>query len=139
MTAAVQRSRPSLKVTSVTIGTSPPRELARFYADLLEAGDRERPTPSGRARTGRLGSDQTACGWDRADPQLRVRALLSAPVWPTEEGQQTASQHLDIRYEDLEAAVEWAESLGARLATFQPQDRVRVMIDPDGKPFYLFR
>src|ERR1041385_4617271 len=28
-------TRPNLRVTSVTIGTSQPRELARFYADLL--------------------------------------------------------------------------------------------------------
>lgn len=60
-------------------------------------------------------------------------------MWPAEEGQQTASQHLDVRVDDLDAAVEWAESQGARLADFQPQHRVRVMIDPDGHPFCLFR
>jgi len=59
-------------------------------------------------------------------------------VWPAEEGKQTASQHLAIRVDDLAAAVQWAESLGARLADFQPQDRVRVMIDPEGHPFCLF-
>ena len=48
------------------------------------------------------------------------------PVWPAEEGKQTASQHLDIHVDDLAAAVNWAESHGARLADFQPQDRVRV-------------
>src|SRR5262245_66346137 len=40
-------SRPNLRVTSVTIGSSQPRELARFYADLLgwpvTASDPPRP------------------------------------------------------------------------------------------------
>jgi hypothetical protein len=59
-------------------------------------------------------------------------------VWPAEEGQQTATEHLDILVDDLASAVGWAESCGARLADFQPQESVRVMIDPDGHPFCLF-
>ena len=47
--------------------------------------------------------------------------------------------HLDVAAEDLDAAVAWALELGATLAEHQPQDDVRVLLDPDGHPFCLFR
>jgi hypothetical protein len=46
--------------------------------------------------------------------------------------------HLEIRVDDLEAAVEYAVGLGATLADFQPQEDVRVCLDPAGHPFCLF-
>ncbi len=46
--------------------------------------------------------------------------------------------HLDFQVEDLPAAVARAEALGARQADHQPQDDVRVLLDPDGHPFCLF-
>ena len=46
--------------------------------------------------------------------------------------------HLDIAVEDLDAAVAWARESGATLAEHQPQDRVRVVLDPAGHPFCLF-
>jgi len=46
--------------------------------------------------------------------------------------------HLDIQVDDLDAAVEHAVAAGARLADHQPQERVRVMLDPAGHPFCLF-
>jgi hypothetical protein len=48
-------------------------------------------------------------------------------------------QHLDIQVDDLDSAVEWAAACGARIAEFQPQHDVRVMFDPAGHPFCLFR
>jgi hypothetical protein len=47
--------------------------------------------------------------------------------------------HLDIEVEDLEVAVADAVALGARVADFQPQDNVRVLLDPAGHPFCLCR
>ena len=38
--------------------------------------------------------------------------------------------HLDIGVADLDAGVEWATTQGARLADEQPQEGVRVMLDP---------
>jgi len=38
----------------------------------------------------------------------------------------------------LAAGVAWALEQGARLADHQPQDDVRVMLDPEGHPFCLF-
>jgi catechol 2,3-dioxygenase-like lactoylglutathione lyase family enzyme len=63
---------------------------------------------------------------------------FSPPVWPSVPGEQHMMTHLDIAVEDLEVGVAWACAAGARLADFQPQERVRVMLDPVGHPFCLF-
>lgn len=60
------------------------------------------------------------------------------PVWPTAEGQPQMQQHLDLEVDDLEQAVAHALSVGAELATYQPQEHVRVMLDPAGHPFCLY-
>jgi hypothetical protein len=46
--------------------------------------------------------------------------------------------HLDISVSDLDKAADVAEALGASVAPWQPQDDVRVMIDPEGHPFCLY-
>jgi hypothetical protein len=46
--------------------------------------------------------------------------------------------HLDIEVDDLVAAVDVAVASGATVAAFQPQDDVRVCLDPAGHPFCLF-
>jgi hypothetical protein len=45
--------------------------------------------------------------------------------------------HFDFQVGDLDEAVDEAVALGATLATHQPQDNVRVMLDPAGHPFCL--
>jgi hypothetical protein len=47
--------------------------------------------------------------------------------------------HLNLCVTDLPAAVEDAVALGATVAEFQPQDDVRVLRDPAGHPFCLYR
>ncbi|MFI7702613.1 VOC family protein [Nonomuraea sp. NPDC049480] len=123
----------------MTIGTSQPRELARFYSRMLDlpvTAD-EGPGPD-EPETG---------GWAQIRPPEHVAALTlsfeyersyARPVWPSAPGRQNATQHLDIKVDDLPAAVEWAVACGAVPAEFQPQDDVRVMLDPDGHPFCLF-
>jgi hypothetical protein len=61
-----------------------------------------------------------------------------APVWPTEPGSQQMMMHIDIAVDDLDAGVAWAIAQGATLASHQPQEDVRVMLDPAGHPFCLF-
>jgi catechol 2,3-dioxygenase-like lactoylglutathione lyase family enzyme len=61
------------------------------------------------------------------------------PVWPPVEGSQQMMMHVDVEVDDLEAAVADAIELGATAADFQPQDNVRVMLDPAGHPFCLYR
>lgn len=59
------------------------------------------------------------------------------PRWPAGPGEPHMMVHLDIGARDVAAAVAAAQELGARLAEFQPQEDVRVMLDPAGHPFCL--
>jgi hypothetical protein len=60
------------------------------------------------------------------------------PVWPAAEGHQRMMMHIDIAVDDVAAAVADALELGATLAEFQPQEDVRVLLDPAGHPFCLY-
>jgi hypothetical protein len=74
------------------------------------------------------------------------------PTWPTVAGEQQMGMHLDIavdglpsmsameqRREEFRQVVDFAVSLGARVADHQPQPgQVVVMLDPAGHPFCLF-
>lgn len=62
----------------------------------------------------------------------------SRPVWPTVDGEPQMSMHLDIEVDDLAAAVAYALECGAELASYQPQQTVRVLLDPAGHPFCLY-
>jgi hypothetical protein len=46
--------------------------------------------------------------------------------------------HIDVEVDDLDVAVAAALELGATVAEFQPQEAVRVMLDPAGHPFCLY-
>ena len=61
------------------------------------------------------------------------------PVWPGRSGSQQMMLHLDFEVTDLEAETARAISLGAELPEHQPQDNVRVLLDPAGHPFCLYR
>ncbi len=132
-------TNPRLQVTSVTIGTLKPGELAGFYATLLgwPVTAMDPPDPN----------DPDRGGWAQIRPpegesgptlNFEYERCFARPVWPAVQGQQTASQHLDIWVQDLPAAVEWAKTCGAEEMEVQPQEHVRVMRDPDGHPFCLF-
>jgi catechol 2,3-dioxygenase-like lactoylglutathione lyase family enzyme len=104
------------------------RELAHFYSDLLgwhisheDDQDCNLAPTSGVAYL----AIQTAHDYQ-------------PPVWPAEPDKQQMMLHLDFEVSDLAAATEHALELGARLAEFQPQDNVRVMLDPAGHPFCLY-
>jgi len=130
---------PQMTVGAVTIAAARPRELAHFYADLLGwEVSAEEP-----ARPGKPPED----GWAQVRPPAGVSGPsinvefdehYRRPVWPSVPDLQSASQHLDIRVHDLDAATSWAIEQGAVLADVQPQEGVRVMLDPDGHPFCLF-
>ncbi|MEU9497906.1 VOC family protein [Streptomyces sp. NPDC048196] len=61
------------------------------------------------------------------------------PVWPERPEKQQKMLHLDIRVDDLDEAEQYAVTLGAVRADYQPQEDVRVLYDPAGHPFCLFR
>ena len=77
--------------------------------------------------------DPSAAGRSFADEPHHV-----PPVWPTVAGEQQMMAHLDIAVEDVGAGVAWALECGATVAAHQPQEGVRVMLDPAGHPFCLF-
>jgi predicted enzyme related to lactoylglutathione lyase len=60
------------------------------------------------------------------------------PVWPADGQHQQMMLHLDIAVDDVGAAVADAVARGATLPEFQPQDDVRVLLDPAGHPFCLY-
>jgi catechol 2,3-dioxygenase-like lactoylglutathione lyase family enzyme len=60
------------------------------------------------------------------------------PVWPVGPGDPQMMMHLEIRVDDLDVAVAQTVVLGATLAGFQPQEDVRVCLDPAGHPFCLY-
>lgn len=139
MGAEVSDGRPRIEATSVSISTDRPRELAAFYAGLLgvEVADEEGP---------REGEPPEA-GWAQLRPvegRLRMTInlewdpLYEEPTWPSTPGAQQPQAHLDLWVDDLDAAEAWAVELGARRHGVQPQDGVRVMLDPHGHPFCFF-
>jgi len=117
-----------MRLASVVLGAPDAGELAAFYERLL-GWPRVHEQPGWvklRAESGGTAvAFQTEAGYVR-------------PTWPAEPGAQQMTAHLDIGADDLDAAVEWACAHGATLAAYQPQDDVRVLLDPAGHPFCLF-
>ena len=60
------------------------------------------------------------------------------PIWPSEAGKPIMMLHLDLEVDDLDDAVAYAVEVGAELADVQPQEDVRVLLDPVGHPFCLY-
>ena len=63
---------------------------------------------------------------------------MRASSRPSTTGNQQMMMHLDIEVDDLDAAGAEAIEAGATLAEFQPQQHVRVYLDPAGHPFCLW-
>jgi catechol 2,3-dioxygenase-like lactoylglutathione lyase family enzyme len=144
-----------MRVASVVVGAPDPRALAAFYERLLDwvvvASYGPRPGHPAHDAWVML-RPETALGVEtvpRPDPAQPTPGQLAGlafqyepqfrpPVWPPTAGEPQMLLHLDIAVEDLEAATEFAVSIGARLADHQPQERVRVLLDPAGHPFCLF-
>jgi catechol 2,3-dioxygenase-like lactoylglutathione lyase family enzyme len=132
-------SQPLLRVTSVTISAPDPRSLAQFYSRLLgwPVAVTEPPRPGSPPNDGwaQMGPPPGQVG-----PTLNFEYEQEyvPPMWPSRPGQQQLQTHLDIAVAEIDEAVAWAESAGARQADYQPQEHVRVMLDPAGHPFCLF-
>lgn len=111
------------------LGTPDPVGLARFYAELLGGAPHALDEDFVTLKV----DDSTHYVAFQLEPDHRP------PVWPTPgAGDQQMQVHLDVGVASVEEAVESALALGARLADFQPQDDVRVMLDPAGHPFCLY-
>jgi catechol 2,3-dioxygenase-like lactoylglutathione lyase family enzyme len=117
-----------LTFTMATLSSPDPPALARFYARLLgwEVGEEEPGWVTLRNPAGGVGLG------------FHIEDVYTPPVWPSRPGEQLMMEHLEIRVDDLEAACAHAQACGATLADFQPQEDVRVHLDPDGHPFCLY-
>jgi predicted enzyme related to lactoylglutathione lyase len=71
--------------------------------------------------------------------EIQGATEYQAPTWPARPGEHQMMAHIDFATDDLDAAVAWAIEAGASVADHQPQPNVRVMVDPAGHPFCLFR
>jgi catechol 2,3-dioxygenase-like lactoylglutathione lyase family enzyme len=115
-------------LTTVNLSAPDPGALARFYQRLLgwEIETEEPDWVTLRDPAGGVGlAFQSESGYAR-------------PTWPPRAGAQQMMMHLEIRVDDLESAVAHAVGCGATLADFQPQEDVRVCLDPAGHPFCLW-
>src|SRR5688572_16296664 len=122
---------PRFDLRSTVLGTPDPRGLASFYRTLLDwdVVEEEREWVVLKPQGNR---DSTGLSF-----QLEERHV--PPTWPAGEGDQQMQLHLDIRVDDLAEGETRALALGAALASHQPQDDVRVLLDPAGHPFCLFQ
>ena len=119
---------PSFHLRTVNIDCADAEAMAAFYGRLLgwEVTFRDGGFVLMRDPAGGTGLSFQEEKWYRP------------PVWPERPGEQDKMIHLDIQVGDLDAAVTHALAAGARLADYQPQPRVRVLLDPAGHPFCLF-
>lgn len=120
--------RPRLELTGVVLDCPDPDALARFYTALL-GWPRHTDEPEWVTLSDPRGG---------AGLSFQLEEHHVPPVWPAGPGDPRMQAHLDVRVDDLDAAGAFARSLGAVLADFQPQDDVRVHLDPAGHPFCLY-
>jgi catechol 2,3-dioxygenase-like lactoylglutathione lyase family enzyme len=119
---------PTLTLTTVNVGTPDPVGLARFYERLLgwSIAFEEPGFVIVRDPAGGMGVS------------FQLEEGHVPPTWPAQPGDQQMQLHLEIKVDDLEGAQAFAVECGATVAEFQPQDDVRVCLDPAGHPFCLF-
>jgi len=119
---------PRFTLRTVVLDCADANALADFYSRLLgwDVTVREPGWALMRSPDGGTGLSFQSEPW------------YQPPVWPEERGEPEKMLHLDVQVDDLEAAVAHASLAGARLANVQPQENVRVLLDPAGHPFCLF-
>lgn len=112
----------------VVLDTPDAPTLAQFYADLLGW-----EVASSKPQFATVGPPDGVAylGFQTSPTYVR-------PVWPPADNAQQMMMHLDFEVTDLDAATAHAVELGAQPAELQPQDNVRVMLDPVGHPFCLY-
>ncbi|MEU9393020.1 VOC family protein [Streptomyces sp. NPDC048324] len=122
------QKRPRYTLSAAVLDCPDAHELAAFYRRLFGWAVRESEPDWVMIAPPEGGTGLSF----QTEPQF-VR-----PTWPAEPGAQQMMLHLDIGVDDLDSAVAHAGDMGAQLADVQPQDDVRVMLDPVGHPFCLY-
>lgn len=122
------RGRTPASPLGITLDAADAQALARFYCDLLGWELVEDSPPWCTLRP--PGASITLA--------VKGEPLHERPTWPAREGTQQMQAHLELAVDDLDGAVRDAVTLGAQLADHQPQEHVRVLLDPAGHPFCLY-
>jgi catechol 2,3-dioxygenase-like lactoylglutathione lyase family enzyme len=117
-----------MTLSGIVLDSPDARMLAAFYRQLL--GWTVAQDESGWVKLSAPGGG--------AGLSFQTEAAYVKPTWPAGPGDQQMMVHLDIEVDDLDAAGAHAVAAGAVLAEYQPQDGVRVYLDPAGHPFCLF-
>lgn len=119
---------PRLTLSAPVLDAPDPHALADFYRRLLGW---------------RVVQDEP--DWVKLRPpnggtglSFQTEPIHAAPTWPAVADEQQIQAHLDFEVDDLEVAGAHAEATGAVLADWQPDDEVRVFLDPVGHPFCIF-
>lgn len=120
--------KPRLTLSTVVLDAPDAAALADFYRRLL-GWTVDAAEPDWVKISGPDGG--TALSFQTETAYVR-------PTWPAGPGDQQMMLHLDIQVDDLAAAGAHAVAEGAVLAEYQPQDDVRVYLDPAGHPFCLW-
>ncbi len=124
---ATQQPHPSFHLATVNMDCADAEAMADFYGRLLgwEVTYRDDDFVLMQDPAGGTGLSFQQETW------------YQAPVWPERPGEQAKMIHLDIKVNNLDAAVAHALAAGARLAEYQPRSDLRVLLDPAGHPFCL--
>ncbi|MGC0331083.1 catechol-2,3-dioxygenase [Streptomyces sp. SAI-170] len=122
---------PDARLSTVVLDAHDAHELAGFYLRLL--GYEVRAEEPDWVLIG------PPPGTEGLSLALQTEPEYVRPVWPTRRpGEQQMMLHLDIEVDDLAAETARAVAEGATLAEYQPQDDVRVLLDPSGHPFCMW-
>ena len=125
--------KPVIKMQSVVLDCKQPKELAKFYMELLggEVVYEIEGYFTGIAVPG-----------ETAGISFQMNEDYVPPVWPDSPGEQMKMEHLDFKVNDMEEAVQYALSLGAikpSVQYWQPGYGPQwvTLLDPAGHPFCL--
>lgn len=124
-----EQKRPSIKMGPIVMdcGAGQAEILSLFYSRLL-GWKLTHPAQNGTAAVTSL--DGAVLAFQETD-------TYEPPVWPWQAGTQGQMLHFDLIAEDLEEAVKYAVSCGAKLADERFFDDSRTLFDPAGHPFCI--
>ncbi len=123
---------PKVKLQGIVWDCTEPSRLAKFYADLL----------NWKAQDGQYDFSTVSAPEESIIISCQLDKDYTPPVWPGLRGDQMQMQHLDFIVDNLEAAVQYALSLGAKKPLtqyWQPGWGAEwvTLLDPAGHPFCL--
>ncbi|MEW2610521.1 VOC family protein [Streptomyces sp. NPDC047880] len=120
-----------MRLTAAVLDAPNARELAHFHLRLL---------PGWGVRRDEDGPDWVHIRppGGGTGPAFQTEPGYRPPVRPSEPDRPRMMVHPDLEVDDLERETARAVAAGARLAGYQPQDDVRVLLDPAGHPFCLY-